>query len=112
MFPACPRKPSFPEKGIEFIKKLRKRETGCKFDPFKTTPFNREVTQAATRNAVAQIRAIREAAGPDFDIAIDVHSRWNINSTLQIIRALERCRLFFYEEGPVVRVRNGPVFAD
>ena len=72
--------------------------TGCKLDPFFVTPMNREVTQPDVRLAASLVRAIREAGGPDYDIAIDVHSFWNTKSTLEIIRALEPYRLFFYEE--------------
>jgi galactonate dehydratase len=88
-----------PENYARRTKELvAKGYTGCKFDPFSTTPFNREVTQPDLRNAVALVKAIREAGGPDYDIAIDVHARWNVKSTLEIIRALEPYRLFFYEE--------------
>ena len=72
--------------------------TGCKLDPFFVTPMNREVTQPDVRLAASLVRAIREAGGPDYDIAIDVHSFWNTKSTLEILRALEPYRLFFYEE--------------
>ena len=71
---------------------------GCKFDPFLTSPFNREVTPQELRGAVEQVQEVREAGGPDYEIAIDVHGRWNVNSTFQILRALEPYRLFFYEE--------------
>lgn len=77
---------------------VAKGYTGCKLDPFFTTPMNREVTQADLRLAAAIVKAIREAGGEDYDIAIDVHARWNTKSTLEIIRALEPYRLFFYEE--------------
>ncbi|MEP7339865.1 MAG: mandelate racemase/muconate lactonizing enzyme family protein [Acidobacteriota bacterium] len=91
--------PKTPEAFAVRTKELvAKGYTGCKFDPFSTTPFNREVTQPDLRNAVAQVKAIREAGGPDYDIAIDVHARWNTKSTIEIIRALEPYRLFFYEE--------------
>lgn len=91
--------PRTPEAFAAKTKELVARGyTGCKFDPFSNTPFNREVTQADLRFAVAQVKAIREAGGPDYDIAIDVHGRWNTKSTLEIIRALEPYRLFFYEE--------------
>ncbi|MBI3426277.1 MAG: mandelate racemase/muconate lactonizing enzyme family protein [Acidobacteria bacterium] len=72
--------------------------TGCKLDPFFNTPMNREVMQPDLRLAAAIVKAIREAGGPDYDIAIDVHGRWNTKSTLEIIRVLEPQRLFFYEE--------------
>ena len=56
------------------------------------------MTQAQLRDAVALVKAIREAGGPDYDIAIDVHARWNTKSTIEIIRAIQGFRLFFYEE--------------
>jgi galactonate dehydratase len=77
---------------------VAKGYTGCKLDPFFNTPMNREVTQADLRLAASIVKAIREAGGPDYDIAIDVHGRWDTKSTLEIIRALEPYRLFFYEE--------------
>jgi galactonate dehydratase len=91
--------PRTPEAFAARTKELvAKGYTGCKFDPFPMAPMNREVTQAALRSAVAQVKAVREAGGPDYDIAIDVHGRWNTKSTIEIIRALEPYRLFFYEE--------------
>lgn len=72
--------------------------TGCKLDPFFVTPMNRQVTQADLRLASSIVTAIRSAGGPDYDIAIDVHGRWDTKSTLEILRALEPARLFFYEE--------------
>ncbi|MDX2030184.1 MAG: mandelate racemase/muconate lactonizing enzyme family protein [Blastocatellia bacterium] len=91
--------PRTPEAFAARTKELvAKGYTGCKFDPFSVSPMNREVTQPDLRSAVAQVRAIREAGGPDYDIAIDVHGRWSTKSTLEIIRALEPYRLFFYEE--------------
>ena len=77
---------------------VAKGYTGCKFDPFSSSPYNREVTREDLRDAVAQVKAVREAGGPDYDIAIDVHGRWNTKSTIEIIRVLEPYRLFFYEE--------------
>ena len=35
--------------------------TGCKFDPFRTDPLNREVTPQELRGAVAQVEAVRAA---------------------------------------------------
>lgn len=88
-----------PENYARRTKELvAKGYTGCKFDPFSSTSYNREVGQAEVREAVALVKAIREAGGPDYDIAIDVHGRWNTKSTLEIIHALEPYRLFFYEE--------------
>src|SRR5262249_32677624 len=77
---------------------IAKGFTGCKFDPFDTAPFNREVTPEELRSAVSLVEAVRAAGGTDYEIAIDVHGRWNTNSALKIIRALEPHGLFFLEE--------------
>jgi galactonate dehydratase len=91
--------PRTPESLARRTKELvEKGYTGCKFDPFTTSPLNREVTPQELRAAVAQVEAVRAAGGPDYEIAIDVHGRWNTNSALKIIRALEPCRLLFLEE--------------
>lgn len=88
-----------PENYARRTKELvAKGYTGCKFDPFSSSPFSREVTQPELRLGASLVKAIREAGGPDYDIAIDVHGRWNTKSTLEIIRSLEPYRLFFYEE--------------
>src|SRR5262249_36347768 len=77
---------------------VAKGYTGCKFDPFRTTPFNREVAPQELRGAAALVEAVRGAGGPDYEIAIDAHGRWNTTSPLKIIRALEPYRLYFVEE--------------
>ena len=77
---------------------VAKGYTGCKFDPFRTTPFNREVAPQELRGAAALVEAVRGAGGPDYEIAIDLHGRWNTNSALKIIRALEPYRPYFVEE--------------
>ena len=50
------------------------------------------------RGAAALVEAVRVAGGPDYEIAIDLHGRWNTNSALRIIRALEPYRPYFVEE--------------
>ena len=91
--------PRTPEGYAAKTKELvAKGYTGCKFDPFNVAPMNREFTQAELRFGVLLTKAIRDAGGPDYDIAMDVHGRWDTKATLEIIRAMEPYRLFFYEE--------------
>lgn len=91
--------PRTPEGFATKTKELvAKGYTGCKFDPFNVAPMNREFTQAELRFGVSLTKAIRDAGGPDYDIAMDVHGRWDTKATLEIIRAMEPYRLFFYEE--------------
>ena len=103
--------PRTPEGYAAKTKELvAKGYTGCKFDPFNVSPYNREVTQSDLRFGISLTKAIREAGGPDYDIAMDVHGRWNTKSTLEIIRAMEPYRLFFYEEA--VPPENIPAMAE
>ncbi len=50
------------------------------------------------RNAVERISAVREAAGPDIDIMIDVVNRLTPAEAIGLGRALEPFNLYFYED--------------
>lgn len=50
------------------------------------------------RNAVERIAAVREAAGPDIDIMIDVVNRLTPAEAIGLGRALEPFNLYFYED--------------
>ncbi len=50
------------------------------------------------RNAVERIAAVREAAGPDTDIMIDVVNRLTPAEAIGLGRALEPFNLYFYED--------------
>ena len=48
--------------------------------------------------AVARARAVREAIGPDVDVALDFHGRCNVPMARRLVRELEFSRPLFYEE--------------
>ena len=48
--------------------------------------------------AVDRIAAMREAVGPAVDIIIEIHSNLGVNSAIQLGRALEPYKIFYYEE--------------
>lgn len=54
--------------------------------------------QDQVRMAVDRVRAMREAAGPDVDIIIEIHSYLGVNSAKQLGRELEQFNIFYYEE--------------
>jgi galactonate dehydratase len=56
-----------------------------------------EPTQSI-RACVDQIRAVREAVGPDVEICVDVHTRLDQADTIQLLRAVEPYRPFFMED--------------
>lgn len=45
-----------------------------------------------------RIAAAREAGGPDMDIIIEIHSLLDANTAVELGRALEPYRIFYYEE--------------
>jgi L-alanine-DL-glutamate epimerase-like enolase superfamily enzyme len=47
---------------------------------------------------VALAHALREAVGPDVDLALDAHWRYRANDILQVARQIEGCRLLWLED--------------
>ena len=50
------------------------------------------------RQAMAIVRAVRDAVGPDVDVAIDSHAKFSMAAAIAVGRALEEFAPFFYEE--------------
>ena len=48
--------------------------------------------------AVARARAVREAVGPEVEVALDFHGRCNVPMARRLVRELEFSRPLFYEE--------------
>jgi galactonate dehydratase len=69
-----------------------------KYDPFfdRLEP-GREVTQKTLRELEAMVQGIREG-GPDFDICIEGHGKFNVGSAVAIAKVLEPFRVLFFEE--------------
>jgi galactonate dehydratase len=55
-------------------------------------------TYGGVRAAVDRARAVREAVGPDVDIALDFHGRVNVPMARRLVRELEFANPLFYEE--------------
>lgn len=55
-------------------------------------------TYGGIQAAVARARAVRDAVGPDIDIAFDFHGRANVPMARRLARELEFARPLFYEE--------------
>lgn len=55
-------------------------------------------TYGGIQAAVARARAVREAVGPDVEIAFDFHGRCNVPMARRLVRELEFSRPLFYEE--------------
>jgi len=78
--------------------------TAIKFDvddlehPAKFDAFNHTVNNAELRSMVERVAAVREAIGPDVDLAIDLHARYDVPSACRIAWELEPFRLLWLEE--------------
>lgn len=61
-------------------------------------PPGHRLTGDQLAEGVAVIAAIRAATGPDMDIILEGHSRWDVNCALRILRALEPYDLLWAED--------------
>jgi galactonate dehydratase len=57
-----------------------------------------DLSRAELRHVVSLVRAVRDAVGPDVEIAVDTHARFSVGAAIKVARALEEFELFFYEE--------------
>ena len=83
--------------------------TAFKFDPFPTTggsPFNDDYLDGGMsvkgENIAAKLtHRIREVAGPDIEILIDAHGRFNVPTAIRLCRRLEDAGQIAWFEEPV-----------
>ena len=71
------------------------------YDAIKWDPFHRGsqmLTREVEEAAFANIAKIRDAVGPDVDLCIEAHGRFNMASAVRVGQRLEEFRPFFYEE--------------
>jgi galactonate dehydratase len=79
---------------------LRVREMGftaAKFDPFPG-PWRTHVDRKDEDFAIAYVRAMREALGPDFEILVEAHRRFSPEHAIRIGRRLAELGIEWYEE--------------
>ncbi len=71
--------------------------TALKFDPFPG-PWRSYISKQDEKAAVAVVKAIRGAVGPDIDLLIEVHRRLSPMNSVRVARMLEEFEPFWYEE--------------
>ncbi len=71
--------------------------TALKFDPFGQRNYYRISLQEA-RLAQERVAAVRKAVGPDVDILIEAHAKFNVMHAIQLGQRLEEYRPLWYEE--------------
>jgi len=71
--------------------------TALKFDPFgRDSYFN--ISREELGLAVGRVAAVREAVGPNVDILVEAHAKFNVGTAIQIGKRLEQYEPMFYEE--------------
>ena len=83
--------------------------TALKFDPFPG-PWRLFIDKSVEKAAVANIRAVREAVGPDTDILIEVHRRLAPMHAIRVAEMIKEFDPFWYEEP--VPAENVPALAE
>ncbi len=75
-----------------------------KFDPFPRMPEERNgylsggMSAAGEEEGAAITGAIREAAGPDAELMIDAHGRFDVPTAIRLARRVEQYNLTWFEE--------------
>jgi galactonate dehydratase len=71
--------------------------TAMKFDPFPG-PWRLYIDKTDEQTAVENVRAVREAVGPDVDLLIEVHRRLSPMNAVRVSRMMEPFKPFWFEE--------------
>ncbi len=70
--------------------------TAMKWDPFRNG--GQVIAKSEERHAIESVRAAREAVGPDIDLLVECHGRFNMWSAIRMAHKLEPYDPSFYEE--------------
>ncbi|MGI6368123.1 MAG: mandelate racemase/muconate lactonizing enzyme family protein [Anaerolineae bacterium] len=71
--------------------------TALKFDPFPG-PWRQYVSREGEQAFVANVRAVREAVGPDIDLLIEGHRRLAPMHAIRLAREIAPLGIYWYEE--------------
>ena len=90
--------PGTPEQNAEEAKAVvAKGYTAMKFDPFGQHNYY-TLSSSEAQLAVDRVAAVREAVGPDVDILVEVHAKFNVATAVMVGKRLEEYRPFWFEE--------------
>jgi galactonate dehydratase len=68
------------------------------FDQFADATNGQHITPQQIEQGLRPFRDIRDAVGMRMEIAVELHSRWNLQSAIRIAEALEEIRPMWYED--------------
>ncbi|MBI4305802.1 MAG: mandelate racemase/muconate lactonizing enzyme family protein [Chloroflexi bacterium] len=90
--------PGSPEQNAEEARKVVSMAyTALKFDPFgQDNYFNVSLSEAQL--AEDRVAAVRGAVGPNVDILVEAHAKFNVATAIQLGKRLEKYRPLWFEE--------------
>ena len=71
--------------------------TALKFDPFGQSNYY-QISPTEAQLAEDRVAAVRDAVGPNVDILVEAHAKFNVMTAIQLGRRMEAYRPLFYEE--------------
>jgi L-alanine-DL-glutamate epimerase-like enolase superfamily enzyme len=80
------------------------------FDQFADMSNGQHITRDQLELALKPFRQIRDAVGKRMEIAVELHSRWNLPSAIRIAEALEDIEPMWYEDP--IRMDNPQALAE
>src|SRR5919202_256601 len=76
---------------------VEKRFDAMKFDPFGTRNYY-TLSPAEAQLTEDRVAAVREAVGPNVEILVEVHAKFNVATAIHLGQRLEKYRPFWFEE--------------
>ena len=90
--------PGTPEQNAEEAKKVvAMGYTAMKFDPFGKIAHT-TITPEEAQLSEDRVAAVREAVGPNVDILVEVHARFNVYTAVHLANRIEKYNPFWFEE--------------
>src|SRR5579884_3696720 len=80
------------------------------FDQFADETGGQHITPSQIEQGLKPFRQIREAVGRQMEIAVELHSRWNLPAVLRIVEAHEEITPMWYEDP--IRMDNPDALAE
>ena len=90
--------PGAPELNAEEAKRVvAMGYTAMKFDPYGHDSYY-TITAEEAQLSEDRVAAVREAVGPDVDILVEVHAKFNVHTAIELGQRLEKYHPFWFEE--------------
>ena len=90
--------PGSPEQNAEeALRVVEMGYTAMKFDPFGQHNYY-TISPEEAQLAEDRVAAVREAVGPNVEILIEVHAKFNVYTAIHLGKRLEQYRPFWFEE--------------